>query len=159
MSKISGSAFVSNNYVGAFCLYESMASLMHLVDDMVILDMGSYDDTPQILQQIADANPKVRVINTQYSRVDAGALADAANDCVAAWKYDRGIFWQADEVWHEDSLAIVEEELNAGHYDLAFWRYQLRDNWQRMSWPPHIVHRIGRKGNFTFIGDGMNTDR
>lgn len=159
MSKISGAAFVSNNYVGAFCLYESMASIMPFVDDMVILDMGSYDDTPQVLQRIADANPKVRVINTHYSRVDAGALADAANDCVAAWKYDQGIFWQADEVWHENLLTMMEKELDAGHYDLTFWRYQLRNNWQRMKWPPHIVHRVGTKGNFTFVNDGMNTDR
>jgi len=132
VNKISGSTFISNNYVGAFCLYESMASMMHLVDDMVILDMGSYDDTPLVLQQIADANSKVRIINTQYSRVDAGALADAANDCVTAWKYDQGIFWQADEIWHENLLTMLEEELDAGHYDLSFWRYQLKNKWQRI---------------------------
>ena len=159
MDKISGATIIRNNYAGAFCLYESMASIMPFVDDMVVLDLDSDDGTLQTLQQIADANPKVRVISTHYSCIDARAFADAANDGIAAWKYDQGIFWQADEVWHEYLLTMLEEELDAGHYDLTFWRYQLRDNWQRMGWPPHIVHRVGMKDNFTFIGDGMNSDR
>ena len=28
-----------------------------------------------------------------------------------------------------------------------------------MKWPPHPVHRLGTKGRFHFVGDGMNTDR
>lgn len=156
---ISAATFIRNNYVGAFCLWESMASFLPFVDDMAILDLGSNDGTRQTLGQIAAANPKVRVIDTHYSCQDAKAFADIANDCVAAWKHDHGIFWQADEIWHENLLAMMEEALDAGRYDLTFWRFQLKCNWQRMKWPPHVIHRVGTKGRFNFVKDGMNTDR
>ena len=136
-----------------------MASFMPLVDDMTILDLGSTDGTLQILEEIAAANPKVRVVRTGFSKVDAGAFADIANDCVAAWKHDHGIFWQADEICHENLVKMLQGKLDDGQFDMVLWRYQLKENFQLMRWPPHPVHRIGTKGKFQFVNDGMNTNR
>jgi len=163
--KISSSTFIRNTFTGAFCLFESMASLLPFVDEMIILDTGSTDGTLEKLYEIAAANPRVKVICTNFSHIDAGAFADIANDCVAAWTYDQGIFWQADEIWHEDLLLRMEEEMDEGHFDLTFWRYQLKNNFQRMKWSPHPVHRVGTRSKankfagFNFVGDGMNTNR
>jgi len=156
---ISAATFVRNTLEGAFCLFESMASFLPFVDDMTILDCGSTDGTLQVLLDIASANSKVKIIQTGFSKIDAGAFADIANDCVRAWKHDTGIFWQADEIWHEDLLLLMNQHLEEGHRDLTFWRYQLKENFQVMKWPPHPVHRLGTKGRFNFVNDGMNSDR
>lgn len=156
---ISAATFIRNTIDGAFCLFESMASFLPFVDDLTVLDCGSTDGTLQILQEISSANPRIKIVQTRFSRVDAGAFADIANDCIRAWKHDAGIFWQADEIWHEDLLLLMDQKLEEGQRDLIFWRYQLKENFQVMKWPPHPIHRIGTKGNFHFVNDGMNTDR
>jgi hypothetical protein len=53
----------------------------------------------------------------------------------------------------------MEQRFHLGDFDLSFWRIQFRDNFQSIKWFPHVVHRVGQKGNFNFVGDGMNTDR
>jgi glycosyltransferase involved in cell wall biosynthesis len=156
---ISASTFIRNTLEGAFCLFESMASFLPFVDDMTIVDLGSTDGTLQILEEIARANPRVRVVNSRFSRIDAGAFADVANECVGHWKHEHGLFWQADEIWHQDLLSIMDEKLSRGMFDMIFWRYQLKENFQVMKWPPHPIHRVGTKGMFHFVDDGMNTDR
>ena len=158
---ISGCTFIRDTIVGAFCLFESMASLLPFVDDMHILDLGSTDGTKELVQEIADANPRVSLWHGQFSKIDAGAFADAANDCIALVGHDNVLFWQADEIWHEDLLLRMEERFKNGEFDLSFWRYQLRDNFQKMKWPPHPVHRVGyrKEGKFNFVNDGMNSDR
>lgn len=156
---ISAATFIRDTISGAFCLFESMASWLPLVDDMTIIDVGSTDGTLELTQEIAASNPRIRVVKSKFSKIDAGAFADIANDCVAQWKHDSGIFWQADEIPHQYMLGLLDERLKAGIRDMVFWRYQLRHNWQEMKWPPHPVHRLGTKGNFTFVGDGMNTNR
>lgn len=156
---ISAATFIRNTIEGAFCLFESMASFLPFVEDMTILDCGSTDGTLQLLKEIAAANPKVRIIQTGFSRIDAGAFADIANDCIRAWKNDSGIFWQADEIWHQDLLKLLDQKLEEGQRDMIFWRYQLKENFQVMRWPPHPIHRVGTKGRFNFVNDGMNSDR
>jgi len=158
---ISAATFIKDNISGAFCLFESMACYLHLVEDMTIIDLGSTDGTLRILQDIAATNPRIRVIQSHFSKVDAGAFADVANDCVASWQRDSGLFWQADEIPHEDMLTLLDQKLSEGVRDLAFWRYQLKENFQLMKWPPHPVHRLGTRtnGKFHFVDDGMNSDR
>lgn len=159
MSQVSAVTFIKDTFVGAFCLFESMASLLPYVDEMIILDLGSTDGTQDALRAISTVNPKVMTLTSKFTRIDASAFADAANEAVAHAKFDNVLFWQADEIWHEQLLARMAEYFQAGKYDLSFWRYQLRDNFQRMKWFPHPVHRVGPKSNFNFVNDGMNTDR
>lgn len=156
---ISAATFIRDTIQGAFCLFESMASWLPLVDDMTIIDVGSTDGTLELLQDIAAANQHIRVVQSRFSRIDAGAFADIANDCVAQWKHNTGIFWQADEIPHQNLLEMLDDALGEGANDMVLWRYQLKENWQIMKWPPHPVHRLGTKGNFKFVDDGMNTDR
>jgi hypothetical protein len=151
--------FIRNNYVGAFCLFESMATLLPVVQDMVILDLGSDDGTYETLNRIEDANPRVRVERSKFSCVDAKAFADAANDCVALATRPNVLFWQADEIWHQTLLKRMAAEFEKGNYNLSFWRVQYKHNWQTMKWFPHPVHRVGPKEDFVFVNDGMNTDQ
>ena len=156
MKPISGATFIRDNEEGAFCLYESMASVLPFVTDMHILDVGSTDGTLQWLQAIAEVNPKIHIHQGRWSVVDAKAFADAANDAILLCQNDVVWFWQADEIPHQNVLKMLPEYINT-HDNLVFWRYQLRDNFQAMKWFPHPVHRIGTKRDLLLVGDGMNT--
>jgi len=156
--QVSACTFIRNSLSG-FCLYESMASWLPLVDEFVVLDLGSNDGTVEFLQRIAEGNPKVKVHHGAFPRADASAFADVMNQAIALTTHERVVAYQADEIPHEDLLKIVRAEFEQGHFDLSLWRYQLKENFQVMKWCPHFIHRVGVKGSFNFVDDGMNTDR
>lgn len=158
---ISACVFIRNNSAG-FCLFESMASLLPFVSEFVVMDLGSDDGTLEILDDIARHNGKVRLLvrSKGFPKTDAGVFADLANELIDKCQEDNVLYYQADEVWHEDLLGRMAGYFEQGKFDLSFWRIQYRDNWQKVKWFPHLVHRVGRKdGTFTFIGDGMTSDR
>lgn len=149
-------------------LPESMAQFMPFADEMLIMDLGSTDGTVEFLQNVASNNPKVKLIlKDSFPYNDAGVFATLANDLVAMCSYDHVIYWQSDELWHENILRLMRQKFEAGKFDLSFWRIQYANNFQYVKWFPHLVHRVGTKGdnfnegkhNFEFNGDGMNTTR
>jgi len=156
---VSGCSFIRNTFAG-FCIFESMASLLPLVDEYVVLDLGSDDGTLHYLERIAAANPRVRLLRGSFPVTDAGAFATLANDLMGHCRHEAVWYHQADEIWHESLLGMVRDRFDAGQFDLSFWRIQYRDNFQKVKWFPHVVHRVGTRGSqFRFVGDGMNTDR
>lgn len=167
---ISAATFIKDNLAGAFCLYESMAMWLCLpqIEDMHVLDLGSTDGTAELLKKIAAKNPRVHFHAGKFSHTDAKAFADAANDCIKLTKNDTVLFWQADEIAHQDLLLPFAKMIDDGAKEASFWRYQLRENFQAINptkfspkkggWYPHPVHRLGHKSDFVFVGDGMNTE-
>jgi hypothetical protein len=157
---VSACVFIRDCFKGAFCLFESVASLLPYVDEFVVMDLGSTDGTLEILRDITDANQKMKlIVEDEFPEEDAGVFATLANDLIAFCRNEAVLYYQADEVWHPDLLKLMEAELQAGNYDLAFWRIQYRDNFQKVKWFPHLVHRVGLKDDFNFVGDGMTSDR
>lgn len=156
---ISACVFIKDTFTGAFCLFESMASLIPFVEEFLIMDLGSTDGTREALNEIAMTNPKVRLLSGDWPEIDAGAFATLANELIDKCRYDRVLYYQADEIWHPDLLRLMAAEFEAGNFDLSFWRIQYRDNFQKVKWFPHPVHRVGLKYNFHFEGDGMTTNR
>jgi glycosyltransferase involved in cell wall biosynthesis len=168
MDKLSGAVFIQNNSMG-YCLWESMWTLLPVLDELVVLDLGSTDDTFQTLKEIAAVNKKVKIVQGQFPQgTNANEFAILANDVISITKYDNVLYWQADEIWHPVLVNLMWEQLQKGNFDLSFWRIQFQENFQRVKWFPHPVHRVGRKGNFRFAisdegkgynSDGMNTTR
>lgn len=156
---VSACVFIRNNNAGAFCLWESAASILHLVEQFIVLDLMSDDGTWETLQEIAKANPKFELHRRPWPRIDAGVFADLANELIQMSHYPAVWYYQADEVPHQVLLSKVKERFDRGEFDLSFWRIQYRENWQRVKWFPHLVHRVGPKDKFNFIGDGMTSDR
>jgi glycosyltransferase involved in cell wall biosynthesis len=165
---ISAAVFIRNNNSGAFCLWESMAQLIPLVDEYVVYDFGSTDDTWETLEYLAVKNKKIRLfsgsfpVNPETGKQDAGSFATLANDVVSLCKNDIVIYHQADEIWHENLVSLMQKTLKETVFDeefrgLSFWRYQLQENFQVIKWFPHLVNRVVRKGHNPFVGDGMNT--
>lgn len=158
---ISGCTIIRDAIKGAFCLFESLVMMLPIVDDIHIMDMGSTDGTLDILHDIALANKRIHIHSKVYPWENPSVLATASNDVIALADHDDVLFWQADEIWHEQLIRRMTGMFEQGQYNLIFWRYQLRDNLQKMHWLPHIVHRVGNRkdGMFEFVGDGMTTKR
>jgi glycosyltransferase involved in cell wall biosynthesis len=136
-----------------------MHQLLPLCDEFIVMDLGSTDGTLEILKEIEAANHKVRVVESRFHFYDANVFAVLANDLIAMCNYDSVLYYQSDEIWHEDLVELTKQKLYEGHRDLSFWRVQLKYNFQEIKWYPHPVHRVGSKDNFEFDGDGMNTKR
>lgn len=178
LPKISVCCFIRDCNVGAFCLWESMASLMPFADEYIVMDCESTDGTLEILQDLAKRNPKIRIVHGTFmrgyegGRLDPKIFADLANDLVALCRNDLVLYHQADEIWHEDLLALMKAELErleamrkispddfARWPGMNFWRYQLQENFQNVKWWPHTVNRLDFKHRMVHVGDGMNTNR
>jgi len=166
IGKISVCVFIKDNNLGAFGLWESMATLMPIADEYFVMDMGSTDGTWEILTDLASKNKKIRLersefpINPENGLVDAGSFAVIPNQMIPLAKNDLVIYYQADEIWHQDLMKLMIEWIKKKDFNgLAFWRYQLGYNFQKIKWHPHPVHRIDYKDQFNFTVDGMNTDR
>ncbi len=158
---LSACVFIRDTFRGAFCLFEGMATLLPLVDEFIVMDLGSTKDegTLETLQEITEANPKVKLVQGEFTKIDANVFATLANDLIAMCQNDNVLYYQSDEVWHESLVGLMRQEFDQGNFDLKLWRVQLRENFQKIKWFPHFVHRVGQRDNFNFVGDGMNTDR
>lgn len=156
---LSGCVFIKDTFKGAFCLFESMHQLLPLCDEFIVMDLGSTDGTLEALKEIETYNSKVRIVHSTLYEQDAAIFAKLANDVIAECSYDNVLYYQADEIWHENLVELTKKALDTGERDLSFWRVQLRYNFQKIKWFPHPVHRIAPRENFRFVNDGMNTER
>lgn len=158
---LSGCVFIRNTFSGAYMLPESLAQMLPFVDELVVMDLGSDDGTLEFLSDIVRYNKKIKVISEgSFPYQDAGVFATLANDLIDFCKNQNVIYWQSDEIWHENLLKLMLQKFDEGQFDLSFWRIQYKQNFQYVKWFPHLVHRVGQKGpRFNFVGDGMNTDR
>ncbi|MHA2220007.1 MAG: hypothetical protein ACXACY_29295 [Candidatus Hodarchaeales archaeon] len=156
---LSGCVFIKNTFKGAFCLFESMYQLLPLCDEFIVMDLGSDDGTFEVLKEIEAHNPKVQIVRSTFYEQDAAVFASLANDLIAMCSFPNVLYYQADEIWHENLVNLTKSTLDKGKRNLSFWRVQLKYNFQRIKWFPHPVHRIGARDNFEFDNDGMNTKK
>lgn len=107
MHKLGGSMFIRNGIEFDFPISEALDSLCAVCDEAVILDCGSTDGTIDLLKEVQNRNPNLKIIQggnwecaPNYDRLRI--LADTASSYLKNMDY---LFMlQADEVIHESSF-------------------------------------------------------
>lgn len=140
--KISAFTFVHNGISGGYPFIEAIAAVRPYVAEVVAIDIESSDGTEHILPQICN-----RVLTSTWDGRDTTPRAflkhiECAGDII--------IFFEADEVYDDNLLSEILWAIEQGHDNLAIWRLQIEQNFQRVREYPKPVHRVFPKGGGTY---------
>ncbi len=105
--KISGFTIASNAIRFDYPVVESIKSILPIVDEFIVNVGPDEDGTLSLIESIGD--PKIKIIRSQWNpNLDTGGylFAQQTNialfNCTGSWAF----YLQADEVVHEDDLAV-----------------------------------------------------
>jgi len=144
--KVSGFSFIHNALAGGYPIIQAIESVRDYVDDIVIVDCQSDDGTRRLLERLG-----VRIIEGQWGN-DAGETLKVAHALNIECSGDIIVHFEADEVYDHHLIREIGIAIDMGDYDLAVWRLQLEQNFQRCRWYPELVHRVFPKGSVTKNG-------
>ena len=125
--KISGFTIASNAIRFDYPVFESIKSILPIVDEFIVNVGPDEDGTLSLIKSIGD--PKIKIIRSQWNpNLDTGGylFAQQTNialfNCTGRWAF----YLQADEVVHEEDLALIMEYADKYQKDdrvegLAFW--------------------------------------
>ncbi|MGH7274641.1 MAG: glycosyltransferase [Nitrospiria bacterium] len=141
--KLSGFSFTHNCIQSGYPIIQAIEVVRDFVSEIVVVDMASTDQTRRVLTRLG-----CRVLDGRW------ATPVFCGDDVLRAAYDRHeecegdviIFFEADEVYDPNLLRRAVWEIEQGHHNLAMWRLQLEQGFQRCRWYPIRVHRIFPKG-------------
>ena len=154
--KISGFSFIHNAIHAGIPIVESIASVSNFVDEMVVVDLQSTDDTRKTLERLGC------IIVDGYWIPGGGDhnCLDVAFDLHNDWcKYDTILSFDADEVWSYELLNKIMIRLRiSGCFNMAVARIQVEQNFQRIRMYPYYVHRIMNRGICKRIGQTTTMD-
>lgn len=128
--------------------------------EIIVVDDGSTDATPEIAEAAARVDRRVRVVHQQNCGVAAArnrGIAEARGEYVAPL--------DADDVWHPWNLALQMESLKAAGPETALsyaWFVSIDECGRFLSFGRSNRHRMSREVVFglvagNFIGNGSST--
>jgi len=140
--KISGFTFIHDALSGGYPFVESISAVRPYVDEIIAVDIESTDGTYAILDKLCD-----RVFTSSWDGRDTTPRAFMKHtEC----KGDIIIFFEADEVYDDNLLSEILWAIERGHDNLAVWRIQVEQNFQRVRQYPIPVHRVFPKGGGSY---------
>jgi glycosyltransferase involved in cell wall biosynthesis len=165
---ISGFTFGHNLIESGYPIVEAIQAVQPYVDEVVIVDMQSTDDTRKILERkilekidIFYRNSikevPVRIIDGLWG-FEAGETLRQAHSKYIECSGDIIIHFEADEVYDDSLIKAVVANIRSGLEDIAVYRLQLEQNFQRCRWYPEPVHRVFSRLSHT-RKEGHTTDR
>lgn len=136
---------------------EAVRAVWDIVDEVVIVNAESTDGTRDVLDELASWAPcPFRILYAKWGQEAGKTLArlHAMHDKCSG---DIILAFEGDEVFDEDLARDVVMEIRTGRMDIAVWRIQVEQNFQRVRWYPKPVHRVFPRGSVAKIGE--TTDR
>lgn len=134
-------------------IIESIEAARDYVDEIVAVDMQSTDGTYEILKKLG---VRVYVSSWPHPPNPRDTLNHAFELHTQCCRGDTILFFEADEVYSDELLQAIRWELIRGRNNLAVWRLQLEQNFQRCRWYPIPVHRVFPKGQGSYVQHPTN---
>lgn len=149
--KLSGFSFIHNALTGGYPIAEAIETIQPYVDEVVVIDMESTDGTRDLLRRLG-----VRIIDGKWGNQAGQTLAEAH---ALHWHCEGEVIvhFEGDEVFDEGLLWEITDRVSHGQTDLAVYRLQVSQNFQRVRWYPDPVHRVFPKASV--VKRGHTTDR
>ncbi len=172
MKTISAFTFIHNAIDSGYPIVEAIRAVQPYVDEVVVVDMESTDETREILEKLKEEPfrereepeyrgfPSVKILNGKWGN-QAGETLKAAHSMYAQCSGDVIVHFEADEVYDDLLIQRIISHIHASKLDncyLAVHRLQIEQNFQRCRWYPRPVHRIWPKKDLV-IKDGETTDQ
>lgn len=142
--KLSGFTFIHNAIDNGLPVFEAVAQVQPFVDEMVVIDMGSTDRTGELLSKQGHKVirkpwlPSRDLLNQYFS--------DHSLYCTG----DIIIFFEGDEVFDTSLLNEVRRVIDTGVNNVAVYRLQVGQNFQRCRWYPISIHRVFPRGGGSY---------
>lgn len=147
---ISGFTFVHNAINGGYPIIEAIRAVQPYVDEVVVVDCQSTDNTRQVLEEAAKkpvydvyrnkAIP-LRIIDGYWGN-QAGETLRQAHSMYIECEGDVIVQFEGDEVYDDRLIRSIVSHIKAGHDSITVFRLQLEQNFQRCRWYPEPVHRV-----------------
>jgi glycosyltransferase involved in cell wall biosynthesis len=149
---ISAFTLTHNCLTAGIPIIESIEAVRDYVDEIVVVDMHSTDGTLRILEKLG-----CRILQSPWPHLpNPRDTLNHAFELHRECKGDTIIFFEADEVFDDRLLQAIRWEIIAGRNNLAVWRLQLEQNFQRCRWYPIPVHRVFPKGKGSYVQHPTN---
>lgn len=158
MGEISGFTFVHNAFDSGYPLIAAIDAVLTAVDEVVVVDMASTDATGERVERHYHGKTnKVRIIPGEWTPGAAGACLRKAHRLYRECLGNVIIHFEADEVFSDTLIAAVWKLINVQRRNnLAVYRIQVEQNFQRVRWYPEPVHRVWPK-YLDAVKDGHTT--
>lgn len=152
MTTISGFTFVHNAIDGGYPIVEAIRAVQPYVDEVVIIDCASTDNTRLVLDVLRSdliyhygyCAADVRILNGEWGN-EAGETLRKAHSKYIECRGDIIIHFEADEVYDDDLIRAAAAHARKAKTEdchFAVYRLQLEQNFQRCRWYPEPVHRV-----------------
>jgi glycosyltransferase involved in cell wall biosynthesis len=113
MIKISGIQTISNAVSLGYPFIEAALSILPIVNEVLINDGGSEDETPFYLEKLKKTFPeKIRLFNKSYHRCDFWqSMDECINYLIDQAEGDWILEICGDEIWHEKTILEVKKTI------------------------------------------------
>lgn len=141
---ISGFSFGHNLIEAGYPFIEAIRAVQPFVEELVFVDMESTDDTRNVLQRLG-----VRILDSPWvcNEKPMNVAFRRHTECQG----DTIIMFEADEVFDWTLLSTIAHMVQDAPLDLRVWRLQVSENFQRVKWYPHPVHRVFPRGGGSYV--------
>lgn len=164
MKSLGGTLFIRNGGIYDYCTKEAVQCLQELCDEIIVVDAGSTDDTPQLLKSLENKKTKIICLPKQdwFAQEGREKLAYFTNVAIASLSTDWNINLQADEVIHQDCFSSIREAIEQDEEGYFVRRINLWGNTQHQLNVSHDRIPVGieivrlAKTKYFSIGDAQS---
>ncbi|MBA7605980.1 hypothetical protein ES703_13116 [subsurface metagenome] len=114
--KITGIISVCDAVSAGYPFLEAILSVMPIVDEFLIADGGSEDDTFKWMERLRDAFPKVKLYRIPWFKSDYWeALDNSLNRLIREASGDWIFESSGDNLWHEKDILEIKQTIEYAH--------------------------------------------
>jgi glycosyltransferase involved in cell wall biosynthesis len=142
---ITGFTFLQNPVQNGYPFVEAILQIIPYIEEMIVVDMGSTDSTLKILRKF-----DIKLIEEKCTSDEAMEFQKHARNKVILHFYPNEIY---------STLLIKEIKDLVCNYkvtNISALRIVVEQNFQRIKWYPHVVHRVFKRGNIERVNFTTN---